>query len=82
MSEETAGARNVQPTTCCGSRPPTRIGLSALVKPGCAWPASPSSSPGIPKQPATVCWFARHNTFSRAGDLRESLLHVDAHSGT
>jgi hypothetical protein len=29
-----------------------------------------------------VCWFARHITFSRAGDLRDSLLHVDALSGT
>jgi hypothetical protein len=28
-----------------------------------------------------VCWFARHNTFSRAGDLRESFLHVEALSG-
>src|ERR1700680_2329995 len=27
-------------------------------------------------------WFARRNTFSRAGDLRESLLHVEALSGT
>jgi len=29
-----------------------------------------------------VYWFARRNTFSRAGDLRESLLHVGALSGT
>jgi hypothetical protein len=55
-----------------------------LVQPVSPYKANVSGSipSALPATARKVCWFARHNTFSRAGDLRESLLHVDALSGT